>query len=363
MRRSSDLRRSRCIGSRRTVRVGRAFACALLGLLGARDAAAWGALGHRITAETAALLLEDDGTPLGSLLARHRFELGAYAFMPDMAFRHQDGVGALEGPLHFLSLDALGSSAEKLHAPWAEAAPVLIALESTGTEPVGRVPWRAQQLSDLAAEQWKDVARVEGSYQRGATSAGDSAHVFEALYFMGVMAHYTADAAVPHHATADANSFAKGQGGLHFYFEGDCVNALEPGLSGKVLARARRDRAEIARELGVAKGPVTAVFALLEDSASRLAEVERIDRADVLADEPLPPGTKAFAKRKPARAACTAFAAVLEERLAKAAVVTAELWKQTVPATIDWSASGALQFNDLHEARMPEWQERESPVQ
>lgn len=339
----------------RLLRVGQAFACALLALLGARDALAWGALGHRVTAETAAILLDDDGTPLGSLLARHRFELGAYAFMPDMAFRHQDGSAALEGPLHFLSLDALGDAADGLHAAWPEAAPILIALESKNAATLGRLPWRAQQLFDLAANQWEDVARVEGRYQRGASSSGDAAHVFEALYFMGVMAHYTADAAVPHHATADANSFAKGQGGLHFYFEGDCVNALEPGLSAKVLARARRERVEISRELGVAKGPVAAVFALLEDSATKVAIAERIDRAEALEGEPVPPGSKAFAKRKPARLACAAFAELLADRLARAAVVTVELWKQTVPATIDWSASDALQFNDLHEPRMPDW--------
>ena len=54
---------------------------------------AWGPLGHRIVAETAALLVADDlPTTWGPLIARHRFELGVYAYLPDARFRYIDGA-------------------------------------------------------------------------------------------------------------------------------------------------------------------------------------------------------------------------------------------------------------------------------
>jgi hypothetical protein len=334
----------------------------LLALAIPASASAWGAIGHRMVAETAAILVEDEGTPLGALLARHRFELGVYSFLPDASFRHQDGGdGKREAPLHYLSMDALGDARAQLHRPWATAQAALLAQEASKTEPLGRLPWRAEQLFDLAAERWRDVNKVTGTYQRGTTATGDAARVFDALYWMGVMAHYGADAAVPHHASADANSFGKGQGGLHFYFEGPCVNALEPDLSARVLARARRERAAIAKALHVAEGPVESVLRLLADSAKALARVEALDRKEVLVGPPLAPGSKVSAERKPARVACKAFSALLEERLAKASVLTAELWKQTVPRTIDWSQADGLQFSDLHGAVWPAW--TEAPTQ
>jgi hypothetical protein len=41
-------------------------------------------------------------------LARHRFELGVYAFLPDASFRFRDGAGGkIEAPTHYLNLDAI----------------------------------------------------------------------------------------------------------------------------------------------------------------------------------------------------------------------------------------------------------------
>ena len=357
------LRASRLSGSAWTpARLGVAHAAAAsliaLALSLPGEARAWGAIGHRMATETAAILLEDEGTPLGELLARHRFELGVYSFLPDMAFRESDGSqGAVEAPLHFLALDALGDGAAALRGPWDAVAPQLRALDSANGAAVGRLPWRTAQLFDLARSRWAEVARVDGRYQPGATSKGDTARVFEALYFMGVMAHYSADAAVPHHATSDSNSFRVGQGGLHFYFEGPCVDALEPDLSARVLARARRERTKLRNELGTADGPIVASFRLLADSAKALGVVERIDRKSALSGPALEPGSKAFANRKPPHEACKAFASLIEERLAKAAVFTAELWKQTVPEAIDWTGSRSLQFSDLHASVRPAWPE------
>lgn len=327
------------------MRAAQGAATLLLTLLSATNAHAWGSFGHRIVAETAALLVQDsDPDGLGNVLARHRFELGVYAFRPDSTFRHHDEKdGAAEGPLHFLSVDALTDMS--LDAPYAAIEKQLAAKDAT--EPVGRVPWRIDQLARLASEPWRRVPSVSGTYQRGTTAKDPQHAVFEALYYMGVLAHYTGDIAVPHHATKDSNSFAKNQGGLHFYFEGDCVEVFEPDLAPAVLALARKQRkAWIAAHGGKDATAVHYGLSVLQDSLKKLKELERLDKDNALVSA----GTaKTFAKRKPAAEGCKALRPMVEERLALGATITAELWQRAIPKGIDWSRSRTLQFNDLHE--------------
>ncbi len=319
---------------------------AIVALLITTEAHAWGSFGHRIVAETAALLVQDDAPlGLGHLLARHRFELGVYAFSPDSTFRHNDHQGgAIEGPLHFLSLDALAGL--KLEAPIATVESELVAREANA--PVGRVPWRILQLWQLASQQWQRVPEVSGGYQRGANASGPQKAVFEVLYYMGVLAHYSGDIAVRHHATADFNSHSVGQGGLHFFFEGDCVEVFEPSMAPAVLTLARKQRkAWTEAHMKPGMDAVQIALSVLQTSAKAVAMIEQIDKKSAIVTL-AEPNSPQFATRKPAAQGCAALRSIVEERLALGAVVTAELWRRAVPTTIDWSKARALQFNDLH---------------
>ncbi len=304
---------------------------------------AWGSLGHRIVAESAALLIEDtQPDTLGNLLARHRFELGVYAFQPDSTFRHHDDKsGALEGPLHFLSVDALGALGP-YDAPYDQVLPLL---DKAGT--TGRVPWRIEQLQKLVHEDWRKVPAVFGSYQRGATAEEPQKSVFRALYRMGVLAHYAGDIAVPHHAAKDSNSFGVGQGGLHFYYEGDCPSVFEPALAVSVLALARKQRATWVKQFAPEGAtPVTIALNVLRSSLAALPALEAADKTNILT----PSKDQGFAKRKPPAEGCRALRKSVEERLALGAVITAELWQRAVPYDIDWKRVRTLQFNDLYDS-------------
>jgi hypothetical protein len=283
-------------------------------------AMAWGPLGHRMVAETAALLVADDlPATWGPLIARHRFELGAYAFIPDALFRHIDGAGGkIEAPTHYLNLDAPESSGA-----------------AGGIEP------RIAQFLDLARLQLAAVRKPAGGYQRGATAQGDARRIYVGLYDLGVAAHYSGDASMPYHATADWNGFSRGEGGIHFYFESDCVNALEPGLAVDVLASARKHRA--AWRSGWRGDPVHAV---LEDSLAAVATVSALDRAHAVTMLQ-PPGSAANARRKPAAEGCRAMRKVLVDRLARGAVLTATLWESVLPGDVDFSSASDLQFSDM----------------
>jgi len=290
-------------------------------------ALAWGPLGHRIVAETAALLVEDDlPATWGPLIARHRFELGVYAFLPDAKFRHIDGAeGKVEAPTHYLNLDeASGDAAHR-----------------------GTVDRRVVQFLDLARLQLKDVRAPKGAYQRGATASGDTRRVYMALYDLGVMAHYSGDASMPYHATSDFNGYALGEGGIHFYLESDCVNALEPGLAKDVLAAARKDRARwLVAWSAVSSRPADLVRAVLADSLAAVATVSTLDRRDAVT-KLQPPGSARNALRKPAASGCVSMRDVLVDRLARGAVLTAALWESVLPRDVDFSAALALQFSDM----------------
>ena len=300
---------------------------AILVAAASAPASAWGPLGHRIVAETAALLVDDDlPATWGPLLARHRFELGVYAFLPDASFRYNDGAsGKVEAPTHYLNLDA----------------------PADGTAPVGTVDRRVVQFLDLARAQLKDVRAPKGGYVRGATAEGEVRNVYLGLYQLGVMAHYSGDAAMPYHATSDFNGHARGEGGIHFYFESDCVNALEPGLASDVLASARKNKARWLRAWGAdPRRPAELVKAVLSDSLSSVTKVSELDRRHAVT-KLQEPGSRQDALRKPAAEGCPAMRSLLVERLARGAVLTAALWESALPRDADFSGAAALQFSDM----------------
>jgi hypothetical protein len=288
---------------------------------------AWGPLGHRVVAETAALLVADDlPDTWGPLVARHRFDLGVYAFLPDARFRHIDGAGGkLEAPTHYRNLDAAAGS----------------------SLPVGTVDRRVEQFLDLARDELKGVHAPKGGYQRGSDAKGDARHVYLGLYDLGVMAHYSGDASQPYHAISDFNGTALGQGGIHFYFESACVDAFEPGLAIDVLAAARKYRARWLAGWGVpADRPAELVMAVLADSLAAAATVSKLDKAHAVTRLQAP-GSSHDAERKPPAAGCGPMRSVLVERLAKGAVLTAALWETALPPGVTFRDAAGLEFSDM----------------
>jgi hypothetical protein len=318
-------------------------------------ASAWGPIGHRIVSETAALLLERElPDTWGPVLARHRFHLGTYALLPDSHFRYDDGAaGKSEGPTHFLELDRAIPEAADAPALMAKAVRTFPRDWKTASQRLGpdgaygTAPWRADQFLTLSRKLLKDVKRVGGSYQRGETSDGDTQKIYQALYFLGVASHYTGDATMPHHATSRWNGFENGQGGVHFYVENDCVNALEPGLSTTVLASARRKGPAWLKGWNARGESATGLMLnVLGESYGAIGPLEAIDRAHAVT-RLAAAGSRDFAARKPAARACGAFRQVLVEKLAKAAVLTAWLWKSVLPGEADFSQAATLQFADF----------------
>jgi len=318
-----------------------------------------------MVAETAALLLTDNRAhpEWAALLARHRFEVGYFSIMPDSDFRNSDGqAGKLEGPTHFFDFDlALGTEAITPENRTALAVKLkAIPREATRIKPwlekqlgadlaatVGSAPWRVAQLAQMAKTELDGTSRPQGGYERGSTAEGDAKRIYRAMVYLGILSHYTGDSSMPYHGSSDWNGYKTGHGGIHFFFETDCVNAMEPGLSGDVLKVARRRRADWVRAWSQA-APTSIPEVMLQvlfDSFATIPKLEKLDDRIVL----LKPakGEKKDAVRKPTEKACPAFRNLIVDRLARAAVLTAWVWEQTLPLGKDLTQLSKLQFSDF----------------
>ena len=323
---------------------------AFLVCLGPSTARAWGPVGHRMVAETAALIVEKNLasrpalSPWGEFLARHRFTLGVYAVMPDTVFKIADAKPTQkESPTHYFDLDYFVTGAgftpkqraEVIAIPREYKSAHTLLVQKLGSaakaDEAGSAPWRVKQFLDRGAHHLASVRRLPTGYLRGEATEGETRKIFDALLELGLLSHYSGDASMPFHATSDWNGFADGLGGIHFYFEADCINALEPALAPAVLKLAQKQQATWLKDWGAgAEGPVGVMLGVLFDSALKIQEVERLDRQFALV-KAAQKGSKVFATRNPAPVACAGMRGLLVERLAKASVLTAWLWQQALP--------------------------------
>ena len=311
------------------------------------NALAWGPLGHRIVAETATLIMQNNDPELGGFLSRHRFELGYYAFLPDSLFRHGEGK-SIEPSTHFFDIDRVlkktptqDSRDEDLKT--LAAVPVSYKKFAEKFPDTGSAPWRVEQFLKSTVQTLEPVKKLKGTYQSGWIDPDGAGRLFRSLVYLGLMAHYTGDAAMPYHATSDFNGIKTGQKGIHFYFEGDCINALEPGLSTDVLAEALKNEKVWLKSWDAAKmTSIQLMFRVFYDSFLKISEVAKVDKESAV----LAASSERVTRKKP-KDGCPAFRPLLVEQLAKGSVLTAYLWSTVLHEKINFSEATELQFSDI----------------
>jgi len=259
----------------------------------------WGEAGHHLIARLAAKLAAKH-PDLKSVkevethraleqflrtLSDKRIQQGHVANVPDFHWRYlEDGLtnigNQLGSPTHYLNSELLAPDGSK--DPFQDSKFALdyettkVALQQLHPnvslfKNVGTGPWRAQQFYNLTR------AALEG-YPKAAcdTLEGREDHPTKvALTFAALLAHFTGDAAMPLHASKDFDAVTTGQKGLHWYFENDLVDALEPSLEGKVEAAAEKIFLGPAKQKG-------SLAALMKKMSDRFHEVKKEDRVTAL---------------------------------------------------------------------------------
>ena len=327
------------------------FGCALtLSLLFSNEALAWGPLGHRMVAETAAIILArtEKSPSWGEFLARHRFQLGFYSMIPDTVFRKPyKKDDEIEAPTHYFDVDIV--HLQKIPDDFQELRKQVQKVLDLNLPPahskIGSAPWRIDQLSRTVRDGLKNTLEIKGGYRAGVTLTPSQKQAYDGLLNLGILSHYTGDATMPYHARSDWNGWKTGQGGVHFYFENDCVDFLEPGLSTEVLEAALKNRSKwLAKWTN--QTILHVAITTFEDSNQSADELARLDRTHILlakSDET----KKQNAKRKSTAVGCTFLRSLLVERLALASVFTEFAWEQALPGKTQFDSSDPLQFSDL----------------
>lgn len=174
----------------------------VLPFVGPAGALAWGYEAHRLTMDRAIALLPAEIRPF---FEAHRATLVERSIDPDLW--RSAGYDALEGPHHFVNIDAEG------HGPYPfaglprdfDAAVAKFGRERvTGT---GTLPWRAAEM----------FGKLQQAFRAGASRGAFGR--YEIVHTAAWLAHYVGDAHVPFHAVSNHDGQLTGQRGIHTRFE------------------------------------------------------------------------------------------------------------------------------------------------
>lgn len=262
-------------------------------LAGAQVASAWGIRGHQTINRTAVRLLPEGGPVF---LKAHEDWIVYLAIIPD-SWRSpaEPSLKILEDPNHgwfkeqFASLDeiprsryefviALYEEQKKLRARDPEAAKL------TNVRWTGTLPYAAQE----------NFERLKASMRRyrAAKAANQDTRLveWEIASYMGRLGHYTGDGAQPLHDSIHHDGWA-GENlkdytrdpRIHGRFESRFVDLIEAGPE---------DILDLVGKPSRLSDPFTAILHHLDEAASHVVEVYRLDKEGALADKSSAAGRK-----------------------------------------------------------------------
>jgi hypothetical protein len=324
-------------------------------MLSSTQAWAWGERGHDAIARVATRLIAQDKDPevaaWGALLQKKENMLGHLANVPDIVWRSAGPeVEAANAPSHFVDLDYILPENGKLKAKDApqdfEAFKKALAInckrsqhelscapgatEADKINKAGHAPFRVQRLSQELSRMLADVKRLEADPKSKAEDR--EALINQSLLHAGILAHFIADLANPHHTSADYDGWHSEQGGLHSYFESEQVDAQNLDLEQEMLDAALIKQ-PAKRIFSSRKDPLLMAWELTLDSHVRLHALHETDRKYSLlkkSDSKL----RKKAERKPSQQVANAYRSLLVERLSVGADALAAVWVAA------WDAAG-----------------------
>ncbi len=245
-----------CIPKRRRSRVPWVAAASLalfaLTLGGAPSPAqAWEQKGHQLINGAACDALPPSSDSLRVFFAAHRVFLVNHSVDADKDKSHDRDRAAkgesLEGPRHFLDMDAYGVGPVFANLPDDYNA-AIIRFGKKDIDAQGTVPWRIEQLYDALVLAFKNK------------------NAEDILTDAAWLGHYVGDAHVPFHAAVDYDGRAAGQRGIHSYFEGDVLDRfIEAG------------DLRVSQGVAIRRAPHTLAFQWTRES---FADVDAILEAD-----------------------------------------------------------------------------------
>jgi hypothetical protein len=246
-------------------------AAALLLVLSASSAFAWGEKGHAITTEAATWALPND-------MPRFFYDgVTTLIYFGEQPDRWRGGGDSLEGenaPNHFLDFEyAAGLALPRDRYAFVALMQSSGRLRQYGLTPstAGFLPWRIAELTEQLTAEWRLWRNARpGSPERALAETA-------ILTTAGLLSHYVGDASQPLHATLHFNGWADADNPQGYSNECDIHAKFESWFVNRAATTP-----EVMPEIGAAKlvsDPFNAAVAFIKDSNSRVEEVYRLDKA------------------------------------------------------------------------------------
>lgn len=295
-------------------------------------ALAWGERGHDLVTRVAARLLSEEHPNIGEAMASREHMLAHLSNVPDIHWRASYMSNAereANSSTHYIDLDLIYPVPEELsqiERDYDEFAELARQRDLDLDTDIGTAPWRVLQLQQDMTAALRDAAKAEN---RNAMVEASN----RALLYAGIMSHFVADLANPHHSTIDHNGVQTGQAGLHAYFETLIVNQLDLSLADEIIDHARDSdlntlllpNASPVRRAEVLADPSQLIFALTLDSLRHLDQLRDLDRQHSLLEPSTT--TEQRARRKDPADIAADYRSFVVERLALGSLVLSQLWQ------------------------------------
>jgi len=321
----------------------------LLFLFTANSVFAWGERGHDLVTRVAVQNLRElsnDNSALVTPFAARDHMLAHLSNAPDIVWRapYMSDVDRLANySTHFINLERVYvgvASWKDVPSDYATYRKDSNAKQLEPTE-VGTAPWRVLQLYRELVVALKDVGKAS-------TENDLEERVNEALLYAGIMSHFVADLANPHHTTANYDGQLSGQHGLHGYFESDVVAELPMDLAIEIQAKAKKSWLSVysnEERVEILQDPQKLVWALLANSHRNLPRLLALDEKHSLLKRGNDNGTRA--ERKAPKLVASKYQTFAVERLAVGASVLSQLW------LLAWKEAGSPDLSKFRSYHYP----------
>jgi hypothetical protein len=269
---------------------------------------AWEKRGHEIIASVAARILEEKRNK--PFLRHNEFDLGYYANVPDIIWRSDPPPAShMEPPQHYIdwnkTLEGIFGAPKNLPVDFYD---YKSKMGDKFNLKLGVAPFR---IHDFVKRCHKMAQNLSSQETQG-----------KLLECLGELSHYTGDLSMPLHVSENYNGEMTGQKGVHGFFEGVLVDALDPQLKVDIEKTALEsfEKSEMRK---MTSDAVTRW--MISDSLSHVDELLKIDKET---------------DRKNISQAKDRFRALITQRLVQGAIYTAIVWNEIL--------ADVFHFNEDH---------------
>lgn len=313
------------------------FLLAILVLVGATQAFAWGGRGHDAICETAVFLVKEPA--LKDYLRNKPQMMGHLCNMPDFYWRSLSPEETkLGNPTHFMDVEITGMKVADVPTDFKTIVDTYTGkpnafkpgatIKDVPTE-FGSMWWRADQFyrrfltfnktlqSSEEPKNHKEATDDKLPYNQAA---------YEMVVSLGIMGHFVGDASMPYHNTSNYDGWANGHGGIHAYYEDELVAQFDGDLQTQVLKEAR------AWKNPPFLKPTTVVEKMKALSLLNLEDIKKIEKLDpvvkvsIVEKKEDGKDNRIPAERKSPEEGFKIFHKMIVKEMASSSLLLAKLW-------------------------------------